>query len=132
MDFDLVVYIIAIVGSILISVVKALKKDENVRQVMKNRGRPVVADTVSGTEEVHSNTKKRSKVIESQPEPSNEYFSYETMSERDFEQAFSENVDENEHFTAAMETPKSNIHLTMDEEEVFKGVVWSEILNRKY
>ena len=132
MDFDLVVYIIAIVGSILISVVKALKKDENVRQVMKNKGRPVVANTVSDMEEVHSKKKTKAKVVESQPEQSNEYFSYETMSERDFEQAFSENVDENEHFAAAMETPKSDIHLTMDEEEVYKGVIWSEILNRKY
>jgi len=72
-----------------------------------------------------------SPIFEETPANDNEYFSYETMSERDFEEAFNQNVEsENEVLQAQPTTP--NIHLTLDEEEIYKGVVWSEILKRKY
>ena len=128
MDFDLILYIIVILGSILFSVVKTLKKDEAERQVKKMRGQPVEVETY---EEDEVRPKKKVKAAP-QPEKDNEYFSYETMSDRDFEQAFSENMEDNRHFTAATEAPRSDMQLTMDEEEVYKGVVWSEILKRKY
>ena len=128
MDFDLVLYIVLILGSILLSVVKTLKKDEKERPVKKMRSQPVEAETYE-EEEMRPKNKTR---VSSQRGNDNEYFSYETMSDRDFEQAFSENMEDNKHFAAAMETPRSDIRLTIDEEEVFKGVIWSEILKRKY
>jgi hypothetical protein len=128
MDFDTILYIILIVGSILLSVVKTLKKDEGARQVKKMPSRPVEAETYE-EEEVRP-MKKRTRVTP-QPEQNEEYFSYETMSERDFEQTFAQNAEEaKENLFKGSETPKTN--LTLSEEEVFKGVVWSEILKRKY
>lgn len=128
MDFDTILYIILIVGSILLSVVKTLKKDEGARQVKKMPSRPVEAETYE-EEEVRP-MKKKTRVTP-QPEQNEEYFSYETMSERDFEQTFAQNAEEaKENLFKGSETPKTN--LTLSEEEVFKGVVWSEILKRKY
>ena len=128
MDFDTILYIILIVGSILLSVVKTLKKDEGARQVKKMPSRPVEAETYE-EEEVRP-MKKRTRVTP-QPEQNEEYFSYETMSERDFEQTFAQNAEEaKEHFVK--ETENQNTGLSFSEEDVFKGVVWSEILKRKY
>ena len=128
MDFDLVLYIILIVGSILLSVVKTLKKDEAGRQVKKMHGQPVEAETY---EEDEVRPKKKKMRVTPQPEQNDEYFSYETMSERDFEQTFAQNAEEaQEHFVKETENPKAS--LTLNEEDVFKGVVWSEILKRKY
>ena len=128
MDFDLILYIILIVGSILLSVVKTLKKDEAARQVKKMRSQPVEAETYE-EEEVRPQTKRTR--VAPQPEQNEEYFSYETMSERDFEQTFAQNAEEaNEHFVK--ETDNQKTGLTLSEEDVFKGVVWSEILKRKY
>ena len=128
MDFDTILYIILIVGSILLSVVKTLKKDEGARQVKKMPSRPVEAETY---EEEEVRPKKKRTRVAPQPEQNEEYFSYETMSERDFEQTFAQNAEEaKENLFKGSETPKTN--LTLSEEEVFKGVVWSEILKRKY
>lgn len=129
MDFDSILYIILIVGSILWSVVKSFKKDEAVRQTKKNRsGRPIIVDEADVQEEVQPQRRAR---VAPQPGQNNEYFSYETMSERDFEQAFAQNMEE-ETNSAVQASTDSKINLTMDEEEVYKGVVWSEILKRKY
>ena len=128
MDFDTILYIILIVGSILLSVVKTLKKDEDARQVKKMRSQPVEAETY---EEEEVRPKKKRTRVAPPPEQNEEYFSYETMSERDFEQTFAQNAEEaKENLFKGSETPKTN--LTLSEEEVFKGVVWSEILKRKY
>ena len=128
MDFDLVLYIIVIIGSILISVVKTLKKDEAERQTKKNRS-PVTVETVEESEDVRP--KKKKMRVAPQPEQNEEYFSYETMSERDFEQTFAQNAEESRE-SFVKETGDSKVSLTMDEDDVFKGVVWSEILKRKY
>ncbi len=129
MDFDSILYIILILGSILLSVVKSFKKDEAERQVKKSRsGRPIIVEEADVQEEVQ--TQRRARVAP-QPGQNNEYFSYETMSERDFEQAFAQNMEE-EANTPAQTSTDSKIKLTIDEEEVYKGVVWSEILKRKY
>ena len=90
MDFDLILYIIVIIGSILFSVVKTLKKDEAERQAKKNRS-PVTVETVEGSEEVRP--QKKNMRVAPQPEQNEEYFSYETMSERDFEQVFAQNAE---------------------------------------
>lgn len=129
MDFDLVLYIILIVGSILLSVVKTLKKDEAARQTNKNRGgRPIVVEDIHEEEDVQPQRKSR---VAPQPEQKDEYFSYETMSERDFEQTFAHNAEEAKEHTVK-ETENPRVALSMDEEEVYKGVIWSEILKRKY
>jgi hypothetical protein len=128
MDFDLVLYIILIIGSILLSVVKTLKKDEAERQTKKMRSQPVEAETY---EEEEVLPKKKRMRVAPQPEQNEEYFSYETMSERDFEQTFAQNAEEaKDHFVKETENQKTG--LTLSEEDVFKGVVWSEILKRKY
>ena len=131
MDFDLVLYILVIVVSVAFSVIKSLKENGTVKKNMT--ADPIDEETVEVVEPVETHQKKAKK--KSTPKPKSgekEYFSYETMSERDFEQAFSDNVEENEHIAASSGTPHSNIHLDMDEEEVYKGIVWAEILNRKY
>ena len=128
MDFDLVLYIILIVGSILLSVVKTLKKDEAARQVKKMRSQPVETETYE-EEEVRPQTKKTR--VTPQQKQNEEYFSYETMSERDFEQTFAHNAEEAKEHTVK-ETENPRVALSMDEEEVYKGVIWSEILKRKY
>ena len=129
MDFDAILYVILIVGSILLSVVKTFKKDEVERQVKKNKSRPIVMESIEDPEEIP--LKKKKARVASQPERNEEYFSYETMSERDFEQTFAQNAEEaKEHF--ARETENHKVGLTLEEEDVFKGVVWSEILKRKY
>lgn len=130
MDFDSLLYSLVIGGTIVWSVVKNFKKAEKQRQAQKERSRPITVETDDTVEEVRPKRRMTKGAV--QPDPNKEYFSYETMSERDFEQAFSENVEENKHFAAAAETPHPDIHLNMDEEEIYKGVVWSEILNRKY
>ena len=132
MDFTTIIYIILIVGWFLFSIFKNMKKEEEERQAKKNRPHTVVVE--ENGEIVQPKSKKKKPVSSPvfQNDDDEEYFSYETMSERDFEQAFSENVEGNEHIAATPETPHSNIQLNMDEEEVYKGVVWSEILKRKY
>ena len=126
MDFDAILYIILIVGSILLSVVKTLKKDEGARQVKKMPSRPVEVETY---EEEEVRPKKRTRVSP-QPEQNEEYFSYETMSERDFAKEFEEVIEENNDLITKQ--PANQPHLTINEEDVYKGVVWSEILKRKY
>lgn len=117
------------VGWFGFTIFKNLKKDEADRTAHKNRQRPIVVETSDNDEDF---TPKRETPRNSAPQApkQDEYFSYETMSDRDFEQAFSNNVEESEHI--ATTTPHPAMHLNMDEEEVYKGVVWSEILNRKY
>lgn len=117
------------IGWLGFTIFKNLKKDEADRTAHKNRQRPIVVET-SDNDEDFTPKKESPRYSAPQTPKQNEYFSYETMSDRDFEQAFSNNVEENEHIAAA--TPHPAIHLNMDEEEVFKGIVWSEILNRKY
>ena len=130
MDFDLILYIIVILGSILLSVIKTLKKDETERQTKKNRsGRPIIVENVNDSEEMHPTRKTR---VASRLEQKDDYFSYETMSERDFEQEFAQNVEEEEILSTAQKSHDPKVNLSMDEEEIFKGVVWSEILKRKY
>lgn len=132
MDFDTILYILLMVGWLGFTVFKALRKDEAERTEMKNKHRPIAAETADHDETVPPRKKASAKRPEQQPAQNNEYFSYETMSERDFEQAFSNNMEENEHIAAASAPPQPAVRLDMDEEEVFKGIVWSEILNRKY
>lgn len=131
MDFDLFLYILLIVGTVVLSFVKNIKKDEQQRQVKKDRSRPVIVEP-DIEEEVQPKNKKARVVPPSKPAPDNEYFSYETMSERDFEQAFVQHSAPETAATAAQGTERPHVSLSMDEEEVFKGIVWSEILKRKY
>lgn len=132
MDLSTIVYIILIVGWFIFSIFKNLNKEEAERQAQKNR-RTVTID--EDGQMVQPQSKKKKNKPENpffqETTGDNEYFSYETMSERDFEEAFKQNVEsENEVLQPQPTTP--NIQLTMDEEEVYKGVVWSEILKRKY
>ena len=53
------------------------------------------------------------------------------MSERDFAKEFGQ-ADEEELVVTDVTPPQPAVHLTMDKESVFNGVIWSEILNRKY
>lgn len=128
MDFDLVLYIVVIIGSILWTVVKNLNKDEKERQAKKNVSRPVVAEP-AGAPQRQPKEKPRSPFF--QEENNNEPFSYETMSDRDFEQAFAQNAEMHSD-TPQQESASPALNLSMKEEDVFKGIVWSEILKRKY
>ena len=128
MDFDSLLYSLLIGGTIVWSIVKKIKKEEAPRRVNKDRTRPITVEPSDVAEEVKP--KRQTVRNVSRPEPGNEYFSYETMSERDFEQAFAENAPS--ETVTAQNTEKPHINLSLDEEDVFKGIVWSEILKRKY
>ena len=131
MDFSSIIDILFIIGAIALGFFPGVKKMLGEEKTPKKVVRPVYQEPEEEPEEVRPKRKKRAQTAPSQPEQNNEYFSYETMNEQDFEQAFSENVEENKHFANA-ETPHSDIQLNMDEEEIYKGVIWSEILKRKY
>ena len=132
MDFSTIIYILLIVGWFIFSIFKNMNKEEAARQAQKNR-RTVTIDEDGQMQTTPKKKKNKiaNPIFEETPANDNEYFSYETMSERDFEEAFNQNVEsENEVLQTQPSTP--NIRLSMDEEEVYKGVVWSEILKRKY
>jgi type III secretory pathway component EscV len=131
MDFEMIIYIILIVGWFLFSIFKNMKKEEEERQAKKNRTHTVIVEDNGEIKQQKSkkNKAQSSPVIEEVND--GEYFSYETMSERDFEKEFNENV-ESEISVQHSENQNDGLHLTLDEEEVYKGVVWSEILKRKY
>ena len=130
MDISSIIDILFVIGAIALGFLPGVKKMLGEEKSPKKVVRPVSQEFVDEQEEVHPKRKKKTQVAAPQPEQDNEYFSYETMSERDFEQAFSDNVENDERFAAG--TPHTDIQLTMDEEGVYKGVIWSEILNRKY
>ena len=129
MDFESLLYILLIGGTIVWSVAKKFTKEEKQRQVKKGGTRPIAVEPENTEEEA----RPRPRMEKSAPKsaPTDEYFSYETMSERDFKQAFAENAPAEETSTVTQRT-QPHTNLSLDEEEVFKGVVWSEILKRKY
>ena len=131
MDFDIIVYILLIIGSILLPFVKKFIKEEADRTVKKNRGTTVTAEPVV-EEEVARPVRKATKAKAAPTPDDKEYFTYESMSERDFEQEFAHNVEEHPLINANSVPSDSKIQLSMEEEDVFKGVIWSEILKRKY
>ena len=132
MDFSTIIYILLIVGWFIFSIFKNMNKAEAARQAQKNRKTVTIDEDGELTQPKPKKKKKEpASPIFQETTGNNEYFSYETMSERDFEEAFNQNVEsENEVLQTQPSTP--NIRLSMDEEEVYKGVVWSEILKRKY
>ena len=132
MDFSTIIYIPLIVGWFIFSIFKNMNKEEAARQAQKNRKTVTIDEDGELTQPKPKKKKKEpASPIFQETTGNNEYFSYETMSERDFEEAFNQNVEsENEVLQTQPSTP--NIRLSMDEEEVYKGVVWSEILKRKY
>lgn len=132
MDFSTIIYILLIVGWFIFSIFKNMNKEEAARQAQKNRKTVTIDEDGELTQPKPKKKKKEpASPIFQETTSNNEYFSYETMSERDFEEAFNQNVEsENEVLQTQPSTP--NIRLSMDEEEVYKGVVWSEILKRKY
>lgn len=132
MDFSTILYVILIVGWFIFSIFKNMKKEEEERQAMKNRPRTVIVNENDNPVRPKSKKSKKSPVNPVFEEAGKEeYFTYETMSERDFENEFKQNEEsENEVQQAQSTTP--NIRISMEEEEIYKGVVWSEILKRKY
>lgn len=131
MDLATILYVILIVGWFLFSIFKNMKKEEEERQVMKNRPRTVVVEENDNPVQPKPKKNKKGLFNSVSEENKEEYFTYETMSERDFENEFKQNEEsENEVQQAQPTTP--NIRISMEEEEIYKGVVWSEILKRKY
>ena len=132
MDFDTILYILLMVGWLGITVFKNLKKDEAERTAHKNRPRPIVVETTDETETAEPQKKTSKKKAARQQAPREEqYFSYETMSDRDFAEEFGQSAEETVTISDSP-APHPTVHLNMDEEEVYKGIVWSEILRRKY
>lgn len=127
MDFDLVLYIVLIVGGLLWTVVKNLKS-EAAQPVKRNRSQTVTVET-DDAEPQRPNTRNKARKVTEPQAKGDEYFTYETLSDRDFQQEFEENMEEH---SAKAPTSQSDVKLGLNEEDVFKGVVWSEILQRKY
>ncbi len=132
MDFlDSIIDILFVIGAIALGFLPGIKKllgGEEVKKVVRPIQQEVAEETVSP----RTKRKKSKGTITPPQQPQNEeYFSYETMNDRDFENLFAQNSEETFE-NEATETLHKDIHLTLDEEEVYKGVVWSEILKRKY
>ena len=135
MDFlDSIIDILFVIGAIALGFFPGIKKLLGEVKEPKKVIRPVHQEYENEPEEdvVHSKRKKKAaNSAPTQPTENEEYFSYETMSDRDFENLFAQSEEEAVEHVAA-ETPHKKLHLTLEEEEVYKGVVWSEILHRKY
>jgi hypothetical protein len=127
MDFDTILYILLMVAWLGFSVLKAVKKDDTSK---KSSTRPISVETTEKKESGKSKKRETHPFFQDKPQEE-EYFSYETMSERDFAKEFGQ-ADEEELVVTDVTPPQPAVHLTMDKESVFNGVIWSEILNRKY
>ena len=128
MDFDTIIYILLVIGWLGVTVLKAFKKDEADRTAKKTR--PISVETTEKKAGGKSKKRKANPIFQSEPEEE-EYFSYETMSDRDFAKEFGQ-AEAEEPVVADVTPSQPTDNLTMDKESVFNGVVWSEILNRKY
>ena len=135
MDFlDSIIDILFVVGAIALTFLPGVKKLLGEVKDPKTVTRPVYQGKNEPEEEVvhpKRNMKKAANSAPAQPMENEEYFSYETMSDRDFENLFVQSEEEAvEH--VADKAPHKELHLTLEEDEVYKGIVWSEILHRKY
>jgi hypothetical protein len=132
---DSIIDILFVIGAIALGFLPGIKKMLGEVKEPKKVVRPVHQEYENEPEEEvvqpKRNKKKAANSAPTQPTENEEYFSYETMSDRDFENLFAQSEEEAVERMAA-ETPHKELHLTLDEEEVYKGVVWSEILHRKY
>ena len=128
MDFDVLLYVLLAVIWLGSTVFKAFKKDEEERTAKKNR--PISVETTERKTSGNPKQRETQPFFQSKPEEE-EYFSYETMSERDFAKEFG-HAEEEEPVVADVAAQQPAAHLTIDRESVFNGVIWSEILNRKY
>lgn len=135
MDYlDSIIDILFVIGAIALGLFPGIKKVIGEMNPSKKVVQPVHQERGNEQEEVEPpkrSKRKAAKAADVQPTEKEEYFSYETMSDRDFEHLFAQN-DEESVERAMEETPHKELHLTLDEEEIYKGVVWSEILKRKY
>ncbi len=130
MEFlDSIIDILFVVGAIALGFLPGIKKLLGGAEEAKKIVRPIRREVSEGKESPQSQKRKAQSAAPQQPQ-NEEYFSYETMSDRDFENLFIQNNEET--VTTTTDTTIKNIHLTMNEEEVYKGIVWSEILKRKY
>lgn len=113
-------------AAVLWTVVVAVKKSKEAANAPQPK-RPVFVDeNIEMPEEEYKTEEKEETFSESKP------FSYETMSERDFEKEFSKNFEYSENQNIHTEKDSSNKSLTFEEDEVLKGIVYSEILKKKY
>ena len=130
MEFlDSIIDILFVIGAIALGFLPGIKKLLGGAEEAKKIVRPIRREVSEGKESPQPQKRKAQSAAPQQPQ-NEEYFSYETMSDRDFENLFIQNNEET--VTTTTDTTFKNIHLTMDEEEVYKGIVWSEILKRKY
>ena len=130
MEFlDSIIDILFVIGAIALGFLPGIKKLLGGAEEAKKIVRPIRREVSEGKESPQPQKRKAQSAVPQQPQ-NEEYFSYETMSDRDFENLFIQNNEE--AVTTTTDTTFKNIHLTMDEEEVYKGIVWSEILKRKY
>lgn len=131
MEFlDSIIDILFVIGAIALGFLPGIKKLLGGAEEAKKVVRPIPREVTEENESPQPPKRNTQPAAPQQPQ-NEEYFSYETMSDRDFENLFIQNSEETVK-TAVMDTSFKDIHLTMDEEEVYKGIVWSEILKRKY
>lgn len=131
MEFlDSIIDILFIIGAIALGFLPGIKKLLGGLEEAKKVVRPVKQE-VTEEHEVPKSPRMAPQAAPTQQPQNEEYFSYETMSDRDFENLFVQNSEETFENVAPQVTHKGP-HLSFDEEEVYKGIVWSEILKRKY
>lgn len=131
MDFlDSIIDILFVIGAIALGFFPGIKKLLSGVEEAKKVVRPVGQEVTEENQPPRSKRRKAQAAAPQQPQEE-EYFSYETMSDRDFENLFTQNSEETLG-SVASESHNKGVHLSFDEEEVYKGIVWSEILKRKY
>ena len=113
MEISSIIDILFIIGAIALGFLPGVKKMLGEEKTAKKVVRPVFQETEDDQEEVRPKERK-AKVTSSQSEQSNEYFSYETMNERDFEMEFNQNSEESVE-NVVTETSNKGVHLSFDE-----------------
>ena len=122
--FDIIIYLVAIVVTAIVGAKKAIKdnqpKTKQKKHIFQEKEEYVPESRDFEKEVVYGKT------ISSEP------FSYETMSERDFQNEFFKNLESEETLFAEQTHNSIENPLSFDEEEIYKGIIYSEILKRKY
>lgn len=120
---EILIFVCAILWALFSLLLKNRKEEK--RPTLNNNKQNVEPEEV-----VQQNPKRSIKKVANKD--ASQPFSYETMSERDFEAEFAKNVENKESFFDEETHNKQMPSLNFDNEEFYKGIVYSEILKKKY
>lgn len=129
---DIITVLLFLGVCILPSIIKVMKEAKNpqskkMKQVLKTPS-PISIQR----EEMEANTNAEMRKTEPKVPKEQEYFTYETMDDDLTKSRVSVEKEEKSNMQSA-ENERENIpELTLTEEEIYKGVIYSEIFKRKF